>query len=149
MTISIEKAKTILDKTLDITMIELSDEQKNDLVTQLSQQSVSAKTRDEKIEEVAALIEIIENYVEKEDINVDNSERIEAVLYEGIPADETSAFYGSWYFAIEVERKIPCRLHSLMISVILSPLHYNLTNTSITTAWSSSPLNLTGVSIPS
>lgn len=101
MTISIEKAKTILDKTLDITMIELSDEQKNDLVTQLSQQSVSAKTRDEKIEEVAALIEIIENYVEKEDINVDNSERIEAVLYEGIPADETSAFYGSWYFAIE------------------------------------------------
>jgi hypothetical protein len=101
MTISIEKAKTILDKTLDITMIELSDEQKNELITQLSQQSISAKTRDEKIEEVAALIEIIENYVEKEDINIDNSERMEAVLYEGIPADETSAFYGTWYFAIE------------------------------------------------
>lgn len=101
MTISNEKAKTILNKTLNITMIELTDEQKADLVTQLSQQSVSAKTRDEKIEEVAALIEIIENYVEKENINVDNSERMEAVLYEGIPADETSAFYGSWYFAIE------------------------------------------------
>lgn len=101
MTISIEKAKTILDKTLDITMIELTDEQKADLVTQLSQQSVSAKTRDEKIEEVAALIEIIENYVEKEDINVDNSERMEAVLYEGVPAEETSAFYGTWYFSIE------------------------------------------------
>ena len=101
MTISTEKAKTILDKTLDITMIELTDEQKADLVTQLSQQSVSAKTRDKKIEEVAALIEIIENYVEKENINVDNSERMEAVMYEGIPADETSAFYGSWYFAIE------------------------------------------------
>lgn len=101
MTISIEKAKTILDKTLDITMIELTDEQKADLVAQLSQQSVSAKTRDEKIEEVAALIEIIENYVEKEDINVDNSERMEAVLYEGVPAEETSAFYGTWYFNIE------------------------------------------------
>lgn len=101
MTISIEKAKTILDKTLDITMIELSDEQKNDLVAQLSQQSVSAKTRDEKIEEVAALIEIIENYVEEKDINVDNSERIEAVLYEGVPPEETSAFYGTWYFNIE------------------------------------------------
>lgn len=101
MTISTEKAKTILDKTLDITAIELSDEQKNDLVTQLSKQSVSAKTRDEKIEEAAALIEIIENYVEDQDINVDNSERMEAVLYEGIPADETSAFYGTWYFDIE------------------------------------------------
>ena len=101
MTISIEKAKTILDKTLNITMIELTDEQKADLVTQLSQQSVSAKTRDEKIEEVAALIEIIENYVEKEDINVDNSESMEAVLYEGVPAEETSAFYGTWYFSIE------------------------------------------------
>lgn len=101
MTISTEKAKTILDKTLDITAIELTDEQKADLVAQLSQQSVSAKTRDEKIEEVAALIEIIENYVEDQDINVDNSERMEAVLYEGIPADETSAFYGTWYFDIE------------------------------------------------
>lgn len=101
MTISTEKAKTILDKTLDITAIELTDEQKADLVAQLSQQSVSAKTRDEKIEEVAALIEIIENYVEDQDINVDNSERMEAVMYEGIPADETSAFYGTWYFDIE------------------------------------------------
>lgn len=101
MTISTEKAKTILDKTLDITAIELTDEQKADLVAQLSQQSVSAKTRDEKIEEVAALIEIIENYVEDQDINVDNSERMDAVLYEGIPADETSAFYGTWYFDIE------------------------------------------------
>lgn len=101
MTISTEKAKTILDKTLDITAIEPTDEQKADLVAQLSQQSVSAKTRDEKIEEVAALIEIIENYVEDQDINVDNSERMEAVLYEGIPADETSAFYGTWYFDIE------------------------------------------------
>lgn len=101
MTISTEKAKTILDKTLDITAIELTDEQKADLVAQLSQQSVSAKTHDEEIEEAAALIEIIENYVEKEDINVDNSERMEAVLYEGIPADETSAFYGTWYFDIE------------------------------------------------
>ena len=101
MTISTEKAKTILDKTLDITAIELTDEEKADLVAQLSQQSVSAKTRDEKIEEVAALIEIIENYVEDQDINVDNSERMEAVLYEGIPADETSTFYGTWYFSIE------------------------------------------------
>lgn len=101
MTITTEKAKTILGKTLNITTIDLTDEQKNELVRQLSQQSVSAKTRDEKIEEVAALIEIIENYVEKEDINVDNSERMEVVLYEGIPADETSAFYGTWYFAIE------------------------------------------------
>lgn len=101
MTISTEKAKTILDKTLDITMIELSDEQKNGLVTQLSKQTVSAKTRDEKIEEVSTLIEIIENYVEEKDINVDNSERMEAIMYKGIPADETSAFYGSWYFAIE------------------------------------------------
>lgn len=101
MTISTEKAQTILDKTLDITAIELTDEQKADLVTQLSQQSVSAKTRDKKIEEVAALIEIIENYVEEKDINVDNSERMEAVLYEGVPAEETSAFYGTWYFNIE------------------------------------------------
>ena len=101
MTISIEKAKTILDKTLDITAIELTDEQKADLVTQLSQQSVSAKTRDKKIEEVAALIEIIENYVEEKDINVDNSERMKAVMYEGVPPEETSAFYGTWYFSIE------------------------------------------------
>lgn len=101
MTISTEKAQTILNKTLDITAVELADEQKNDLVAQLSDQPLSAKTRDKKIEEVAALIEIIENYVEKENINVDNSERMEAVMYEGIPADETSAFYGSWYFAIE------------------------------------------------
>lgn len=101
MTISIEKAKTILDKTLDITAIELTDEQKADLVAQLSKQSVSAKTRDEKIEEVAALIEIIENYAEENDISVDNSERMEAVLYEGVPAEETSAFYGTWYFNIE------------------------------------------------
>ena len=101
MTISTEKAQTILDKTLDITTIDLTDEQKNELIAQLSQQSISAKTRDEKIEEVAALIEIIENYVEDQDINVDNSERMEAVMYEGIPADETSAFYGSWYFDIE------------------------------------------------
>ena len=101
MTISTEKAKTILDKTLDITAIELTDEQKADLVAQLSQQSVSAKTHDKQIEEIAALIEIIENYVEKEDINVDNSERMEAVLYEGVPPEETSAFYGTWYFSIE------------------------------------------------
>lgn len=101
MTISIEKAKTILDKTLDITLIELTDEQKADLVAQLSQQSVSAKTHDKQIEEVAALIEIIENYVEEKDISVDNSERMEAVLYEGVPAEETSAFYGTWYFNIE------------------------------------------------
>lgn len=101
MTISIEKAKTILDKTLDITAIELSDEQKADLVTQLSQQSVSAKTRDKQIEEASALIEIIENYVEEKDINVDNSERMEAVMYEGVPPEETSAFYGTWYFSIE------------------------------------------------
>lgn len=101
MTISIEKAKTILNKTLDITTIDLTDEQKTELITQLSQQSASAKTRDEKIEEVAAFIEIIENYVEKENINVDNSERMEAVMYEGVPPEETSAFYGSWYFSIE------------------------------------------------
>ena len=101
MTISTEKAKTILDKTLDITMIELPDEQKNDLVTQLSKQTVSAKTRDEKIEEVATLVEIIENYVEDQNINIDNSERMEAVMYEGIPPEETSAFYGTWYFNIE------------------------------------------------
>lgn len=101
MTISTEKAKTILDRTLDITMIELSDEQKNDLVAQLSQQTVSAKTRDEKIEEVATLIEIIETYVEEKDITVDNSERMEAVMYEGVPPEETSAFYGTWYFNIE------------------------------------------------
>lgn len=101
MTISTEKAKTILDKTLDITAIDLTDEQKTELIRQLSQQSVSAKTRDEKIEEVAALIEIIENYVEKENINVDNSERMEAVMYEGVPPEETSAFYGTWYFNIE------------------------------------------------
>ena len=101
MTISTEKAKTILDKTLDITMIELPDEQKNDLVTQLSKQTVSARTRDEGIEEVATLVEIIENYVEDQNINIDNSERMEAVMYEGIPPEETSAFYGTWYFNIE------------------------------------------------
>ena len=101
MTISTKKAQIILDKTLDITAIDLSDEQKNDLVTQLSKQTVSAKTRDEKIEEVAALIEIIENYVEDQDINVDNSERMEAIMYEGVPPEETSAFYGTWYFNIE------------------------------------------------
>ncbi len=101
MTITTEKAKTTLDKTLDITAIDLTDEQKDELIRQLSQQSVSAKTRDEKIEEVATLIEIIENYVEDQDINVDNSERMEAVLIEGIPAEETSAFYGTWYFDIE------------------------------------------------
>ena len=101
MTISIEKAKTILDKTLNITAIELTDEQKADLVAQLSQQSVSAKTHDKQIEEVSTLIEIIENYVEDQDINVDNSERMDAVLYEGAPAEETNAFYGTWYFNIE------------------------------------------------
>lgn len=101
MTISTEKVQTILDKTLDITSINLTDEQKDELVRQLSQQSISAKTRDEKIEEVATLIEIIENYVEDQNINVDNSERMEAVMYEGVPAEETSAFYGTWYFDIE------------------------------------------------
>lgn len=101
MTISTEKAQTILNKTLDITAVELTDKQKADLVTQLSQQSVSAETRDKQIEEVAALIEIIENYVEEKDINIDNSERMEAVMYEGVPPEETSAFYGTWYFDIE------------------------------------------------
>ena len=38
---------------------------------------------------------------ENQDINIDNSKRMEAIMYEGVPPEETSAFYGTWYFAIE------------------------------------------------
>lgn len=102
-TVTQPKAKILVDKTIDLTMIELTDEQKETLIGQLAKRpfNVSAENQDEKLEEIATLIETIENYVEKEGITIDNAERMEAVMYEGIPADETSAFYGSRYYAIE------------------------------------------------
>lgn len=103
ITVTQPKAKILVDKTIDLAMIELTNEQKESLVNQLAKLpfNVSAKSQDEKLEEIASLIETIENYVEKENITIDNAERMEAVMYEGIPADETSAFYGSRYYAIE------------------------------------------------
>ena len=102
-TVTRSKAKTLVDKTIDLAMIKLTDEQKEILVNQLANLpfNVSAQSQDEKLEEIATLIETIEDYVEKEDITIDNAERMEAVMYEGIPADETGAFYGSRYYAIE------------------------------------------------
>lgn len=102
-TVTRSKAKTLVDKTIDLAMIKLTDEQKEILVNQLANLpfNVSAQSQDEKLEEIATLIETIEDYVEKEGITIDNAERMEAVMYEGIPADETSAFYGSRYYAIE------------------------------------------------
>jgi hypothetical protein len=102
-TVTQEKAKPIIDKIIDITMIEPTKNQKETLIDTLAKQpiNVSAETQEEKLEEIASLIEDIEDYVEREGITVDNMERMEAVLYDGIPADETSAFYGSWYYAIE------------------------------------------------
>ena len=102
-TVTRSKAKTLVDKTIDLAMIKLTDEQKEILINQLANLpfNVSAQSQDEKLEEIATLIETIEDYVEKEGITIDNAERMEAVMYEGIPADETSAFYGSRYYAIE------------------------------------------------
>ena len=102
-TVTHQNAKPIIDKVIDITMIEPTEEQKETLIDLLAKQpiNVSAETQEEKLEEIANLIELIEDYVEKEGVTVDNMERMEAVQYEGIPADETSAFYGSWYYAIE------------------------------------------------
>ena len=102
-TITQPKAKTLVDKTIDLAMIELTDDQKETLSNQLAilPFNVSAQSQDEKLEEIATLIETIEDYVEKEGITIDNAERMEAVMYEGIPAEETSAFYGSRYYAIE------------------------------------------------
>lgn len=102
-TVTHPKAKILVDKTTDLAMIELTDDQKETLVNQLANLpfNISAETQDEKLEEIATLIETIEDYVEKEGITIDNAERMEAVMYEGIPADETSAFYGSRYYAIE------------------------------------------------
>lgn len=102
-TVTQEKAKPIIDNVIDITMIEPTEDQKETLIENLAKQpiNVSAETQDEKLEEIASLIELIEDYVEKESITVDNMERMEAVQYEGIPANETSAFYGNWYYAIE------------------------------------------------
>ena len=102
-TVTHQNAKSIIDKIIDITMIEPTDNQKEILIDTLAKQpiNVSAETHEEKLEEIASLIEGIEDYVEKEGITIDNTERMEAVMYEGIPAEETSAFYGSWYYAIE------------------------------------------------
>lgn len=102
-TITQPKAKILVDKTIELAMIELTDDQKETLSNQLAilPFNVSAQSQDEKLEEIASLIETIEDYVEKEGITIDNAERMEAVMYEGIPAEETSAFYGSRYYAIE------------------------------------------------
>lgn len=102
-TVTHPKAKILVDKTIDLAMIALTDEQKETLIDQLAKLpfNVSAENQDEKLEEIAILIENIEDYVEKEGITIDNAERMEAVMYEGIPAEETSAFYGSRYYAIE------------------------------------------------
>lgn len=102
-TVTHPKAKILVDKAIDLAMIELTDEQKETLIDQLANLpfNVSAQSQDEKLEEIATLIETIEDYVEKEGITIDNAERMEAVLYEGIPSEETSAFYGSRYYAIE------------------------------------------------
>lgn len=103
ITITQPKAKTLVNKTIELAMIELTDDQKETLNNQLAilPFNVSAESQDEKLEEIATLIETIEDYVEKEGITIDNAERMEAVMYEGIPAEETSAFYGSRYYAIE------------------------------------------------
>lgn len=102
-TITQPKAKILVDKTIELAMIELTNEQKETLVDQLASLpfNVSVESQDEKLEEIATLIETIEDYVEKEGITIDNAERMEAVMYEGIPAEETSTFYGSRYYAIE------------------------------------------------
>lgn len=102
-TVTRSKAKILVDKTIELAMIELTDNQKETLINQLANLpfNVSAQNQDEKLEEIATLIETIEDYVEKEGITIDNAERMEAVLYEGIPSEETSAFYGSRYYAIE------------------------------------------------
>lgn len=102
-TVTHRNAKPIIDNIINITMIEPTDDQKETLIDLLAKQAinVSAETHDEKLEEIASLIELIEDYVEKENITIDNAERMEAVQYEGIPANETSAFYGSWYYTIE------------------------------------------------
>ena len=102
-TVTHQNAKPIIDKIIDITMIEPTDDQKETLINQLAKLpfNVSAESQDEKLEEIATLIETIEDYVEKEEITIDNAERMEAVMYEGIPSEETSAFYGSRYYAIE------------------------------------------------
>lgn len=103
ITITQPKAKILVDKTIKLAMIDLTDNQKETLSNQLAilPFNVSAESQDEKLEEIATLIESIEDYVEKEGITIDNAERMEAVMYEGIPAEETSAFYGSRYYAIE------------------------------------------------
>lgn len=102
-TVTQPKAKILVDKTIELAMIALTDEQKETLIDTLAKQpiNVSAKTQEEKLAEIASLIESIEDYVEKEGITIDNAERMEAVMYEGIPSEETSAFYGSRYYAIE------------------------------------------------
>lgn len=102
-TVTHPKAKILVDKAIDLAMIELTDEQKETLIDQLANLpfNVSAQSQDEKLEEIATLIETIEDYVEKEGITIDNAERMEAIMYDSIPADETSAFYGSRYYAIE------------------------------------------------
>ena len=102
-TVTHPKAKILVDKAIDLAMIELTDNQKETLINQLANLpfNVSAQSQDEKLEEIATLIETIEDYVEKESIIIDNAERMEAVLYECIPSEETSAFYGSRYYAIE------------------------------------------------
>ena len=103
ITVTQPKAKILVDKAIELAMIDLTNEQKETLIDQLAilPFNVSAETEEEKLEEIASLIETIENYVEKEGITIDNAERMEAVMYEGIPSEETSAFYGSRYYAIE------------------------------------------------
>jgi hypothetical protein len=102
-TVAQSKAKTLVDKTIELAIIELTDDQKETLIDTLAKQpiNVSAETQEEKLAKIASLIESIEDYVEKESITIDNAERMEAVMYEGIPSEETSAFYGSRYYAIE------------------------------------------------
>ena len=102
-TVTQPKAKILVDKTIELAMIDLTDDQKETLSNQLAilPFNVSAESQDEKLEEIATLIESIEDYVEKEGITIDNTERMEAIMYEGTPSEETSAFYGSRYYAIE------------------------------------------------
>lgn len=102
-TVTHPRAKILVNKTIELAMIELTNDQKETLINTLAKQpiNVSAETQEEKLAEIASLIESIEDYVEKEGITIDNAERMEAVLYEGIPSEETSAFYGSRYYAIE------------------------------------------------
>ena len=61
ITITQPKAKTLVDKTIELAMIELTDDQKETLINQLAKLpfNVSAESQDEKLPEIAALLETI------------------------------------------------------------------------------------------